>query len=134
MQGESQVTAWSAATVGGVPIDQCLSAGIPINRAELSSECKNRSHSIVRAKGATPFGIGSIVSSICSAIVFDKRTVHPLSHFQPSFGCCFSLPVVLGIKGIERTVKVPLDKDEDVQIADSAIALKMMIDQVSKNW
>jgi L-lactate dehydrogenase len=42
--------------------------------------------------------------------------------------------VVLGIKGIERTVKVPLDRDEDVQIADSAIALKMMIDQVSKNW
>ncbi|UKZ76933.1 hypothetical protein TrVFT333_004648 [Trichoderma virens FT-333] len=54
VQGESQVTAWSAATIGGVPIDKCLSNEKTINRAELSNECKNRSQTIVRAKGATP--------------------------------------------------------------------------------
>lgn len=130
VQGESQVTAWSAATISGVPINECLSKGALINRAGLSSECQHRSQGIIRAKGATPFGIGSVVSSICSSIILDKGTVHPISHFQPSFGCCFSLPVVLGKGGIQRKVQMSLDFDEDAQITDSATALKRRIDQV----
>lgn len=130
VQGESQVTAWSAATIGGVPINECLSKGALINRAGLSSECQHRSQGIIRAKGATPFGIGSVVSGICSSIILDKGTVHPISHFQPSFGCCFSLPVVLGKRGIQRKVQMSLDFDEDAQITDSATALKRKIDQV----
>lgn len=130
VQGESQVTAWSAATIGGVPINECLSKAALINCAEFSRECQHRSQSIMRAKGTTPFGIGSAVSSICSSIILDKGAIHPVSHFQPSFGCCFSLPVVLGKGGIQRKVQISLDFDEDVQITDSATALKRMIDQV----
>lgn len=124
------MAAWSAATISGAPIKQSLSKGDAINRVELSCECQHRSQSIVRAKGATPFGIGSVVSSICSSIILDKGTVHPISHFQPSLGCCFSLPVVLGRGGIRRTVQMSLDFDEDAQITDSATALKRRIDQV----
>lgn len=127
------MTAWSAATIGGVPINESLSKEDVINRSDLSNECKHRSQSIVRAKGATPFGIGSIVSSICSSIILDKGTVHPISHYQPTLGCCFSLPVVLGRKGIIRKVQMPLNFDEDAQITDSAAALKAMIDQVNND-
>jgi L-lactate dehydrogenase len=130
VQGESQVTAWSAARIGGVPINEFLLKWDVINCAELSGEYQHRSQSIVRAKGATSFGIGSVVSSICSSIILDKGAVHPVSHFQPSFGCCFSLPVVLGKGGIQRKVQMSLDFDEDAQITDSATALKRMIDQV----
>jgi L-lactate dehydrogenase len=130
VQGESQVTAWSAATIGGVPINKFLAKEDMINRCELSSECQHRSQSIVRAKGAAPFGIGSVVFSICSAVILDKGTVHPVSHYQPSFGCCFSLPVVLGRGGIQRKVQMSLDFDEDAQITDSATVLKRLIDQV----
>ncbi|PTB42849.1 uncharacterized protein TrAFT101_001426 [Trichoderma asperellum] len=133
VQGESQVTAWSAATIGGVPINESLSKEDVINRSDLSNECKHRSQSIVRAKGATPFGIGSVVSSICCAIIQDKGTVHPISHFQPTLGCCFSLPVVLGKKGVTRKVQMPLSFEEDAQITDSATALKAMIDQVNNS-
>ncbi|KAK1244131.1 hypothetical protein MKX08_002269, partial [Trichoderma sp. CBMAI-0020] len=129
VQGGSQVTAWSTATIGGIPIKESLSKEDVIDRSTLSSECKHRSQSIVRAKGSTPFGIGSVISSICSSITLDKGTVYPISHFQPSFGCCFSLPVVLGKKGIQRKVQMPLTFDEDAQIADSAAALKKLIDQ-----
>jgi L-lactate dehydrogenase len=133
VQGESQVTAWSAATIGGVPIDASLSKEDVIDRSGLSNECKHRSQSIVRAKGATPFGIGSVVSGICSSILLDKGTVHPISHFHPTLGCCFSLPVVLGRKGITRKVQMRLNFDEDAQITDSAAALKTMIDQVNND-
>lgn len=133
VHGDPQVVAWSVATIGGVPIDKSLPPNT-LNRAELSDECKNRSRSIVRAKGATPFGIGSIVSSICSSILLDKRNVRPVSHFQPKFGCCFSLPSVIGRKGVASTISVPLDSDEEADMAKSVKELKENLDWVHQGF
>lgn len=132
MHGDSQVVAWSTATIGGVPIDKLLPPNT-FNHAELANECKHRSRSIIRAKGATPFGIGSIVSSISSSILFDKRNVRPISHFQPEFGCCFSLPVVLGRKGIIRTIQMPLNSDEKADITESARTLRGTIERINED-
>ena len=130
MHGDSQVVAWSTATIGGVPIDKSLPPSI-LNRAELVNECKHRSQSIIQAKGTTPLGIGSIVSSICSSILFDKRNVRPVSYFQPEFGCCFSMPVILGRKGIIRTIEMPLNSAEKANIAESAKTLRGTIDRIN---
>lgn len=132
MHGDSQVVAWSTATIGGIPIDVALPPGT-FDRAELVSECKHRSESIIRAKGSTPFGIGSTVASICSSILFDKRNVRPISHFQPEFGCCFSLPVVLGRKGVIRTIQMPLDSEEQAGIAESAKKLRGTIERIKED-
>lgn len=132
VHGESQVVAWSTATIGGVPIDKSLPTGA-VNHAGLEEECKHRSLHIVRAKGATPFGIGYIVSSICSSILFDKHNVRPISHYQPEYGCCFSLPVIVGRQGIIRTIHPPLTSAEQTAISDSAKALKAAIDRVQEN-
>ncbi|XHG03013.1 hypothetical protein AWENTII_006335 [Aspergillus wentii] len=51
--GSSQVAAWSTATIGGIPINISLS-GNAIDRAKLENECKSRSETIIKAKGATP--------------------------------------------------------------------------------
>jgi L-lactate dehydrogenase len=123
------VVAWSTATIGGASIDKSLPVNA-VNHSELADECKHRSQSIIRAKGATPFGIGSIVSSICSSVLFDKRDVRPISHFQPEFRCCFSLPVILGRKGIVRTIQIPLNNSEQVRIAESAKTLGTTIDRI----
>jgi len=85
---------------------------------------EQRAESIFYAKGATLFGIGSVVANICASVRFDRRDVQPISHFQPEFGCCFSLPVVLGSKGIMKTIKMPLETDENAAIARSAKRLK----------
>lgn len=132
VHGDSQVVAWSSATIGGIPIDKSLPPNT-FNEAELANECKHRSQSIIQAKGATPFGIGSIVASICSSIFLDKRNVRPISHFQPEFGCCFSLPVVLGRKGIVRTIQMPLNGDEKAEIAKSAKRLRGTIEQINED-
>lgn len=130
VHGEQQVVAWSTATIGGVLINVSLPPN-SFDAAELEYECKHRSRTIIQAKGATPFGIGSIVSSICSSILLDKRDVRPISHFQPDFGCCFSSPVVLGRKGIVRTIEVSLSDDEKAGIAKLAKTLRESIEQVA---
>jgi len=122
VHGDSQV-AWSTATINGVPIDKFLPPDT-FAHADLADECKERAEKVIHTKGATPFGVGAMVSSICASIVLDKGDVRPISHFQPEFGCCLSSPVVLGGKGILRSVQMPLDSDEQDHIANSAKRLK----------
>ena len=110
-----------------------MAKSLPItaaNQGELADECKHRSRNIVQAKGATPFGIGSTVASLCSSVLLDKRDVRPISHFNPEFRCCFSLPAILGKKGVVQTIQPPLNNSEQARIAESAKLLETMIDRI----
>jgi L-lactate dehydrogenase len=80
-----------------------------------------------------PFGSGSAVSSICASILFDKRNVRAVSHYQPDYGCCLSMPVILGRKGIVGTIKMPLSSGEEAAIADSANTLRTTISRIRES-
>lgn len=133
VHGESQVAVWSMATIGGIPIKESHAPEITDNCTKLANECKYRSQSMAWAEGATPFGIGSIVSSICTAILLDKRTVHPISHFQAKTGCCYSLPAILGRTGIVSTIDICPTREEAASIAESVGELKRALDRVREN-
>jgi len=124
--GDSQFVAWSCASIAGVPIDKAI-APETLNRVHLAEECKHEAQHIVKAKGSIAFGIGSIVAGICSSILFNKRDVRPVSHFQPDLGCCLSLPVVLGRKGIVHTVHLPLTTGEKAKLQESGDAVKEIV-------
>ncbi|KAK1758274.1 lactate dehydrogenase/glycoside hydrolase [Echria macrotheca] len=129
VHGENQVPAWSTATVGGVPLDTALPAG-QIDRAALADECKHFSDDVIRTKGSTPFGIGAIIASLCASVLLDRRNVRPVSHFVPEFGCCVSMPAVLGRQGIVRTIQMPLAQEEGEAVAESAGVVKKQLDRI----
>lgn len=123
--------AWSTATVGGLP----LASAVPpdsFDRVQLTNECKMISQAIIQAKGAMPLGIGAVISMICSSILSDQRDILPLSHFQEEFGCCFSLPVVLGRKGVVRTMQIAVSGEEWAGIAQSARVLNGTLEHVNE--
>jgi L-lactate dehydrogenase len=101
-----------------------------VSRAELVDDCKHKSQRIIQAKGATPFGIGSIVASICSSILLDKRNVRPISHFQPEMDCFLSAPVVLGRKGIIQTIHLPLNADEKAELDKAAKIQRDLVQRI----
>ena len=125
--------AWSSATINGTPLDHALPPGVQINREELEYECTHRSQHITQAKGSTPLGIGCTVSHICLSILLDRLDVHPLSHLQSDYGCCFSMPVVLGRKGIVRTIAMPIESGDQVKILEPAKALRRLIEQIAQD-
>ncbi|KAL2157891.1 hypothetical protein VTH06DRAFT_4944 [Thermothelomyces fergusii] len=136
LHGDSQVAAWSTATVNGMPLDKFLApaaSGVELMHADLEDECKFRSEHIVRAKGATPFGMGAVVAGLCATVLRDKGDVRPVSCYQPDYGCCFSLPVVLGRGGIMRTIAMPLDEREKAVVARSAERLRETLERLHKN-
>lgn len=121
--GDSQFVAWSCASIGGVPVDKAMMPDT-LNRSHLAEECKHEAQNIIKAKGSIAFSVGSIVASICSSILFDKRDVRPLSHFQPDLGCCMSSPVVLGRKGLVRRIQMPLTTGERLKLVESGKVIK----------
>jgi len=100
----------------------------------MAETCKNAAATIIKGKGATSFGIGAVVSSICSSILFDKDNVRPISHWVPSLGCCLSLPVVLGRRGAARVLPVTLSEEEQKALHTSANALKAAIASVKEEF
>lgn len=129
IHGPSQVIAWSTATIAGVPIEEVLTHGT-LDHSQLADECKHRSETIIRAKGATPLGIAMIVASICSSILRNKRDVRPVSHYSHEYGCCYSMPVVLGRRGVLTALPMSLNDDEEARLAESIKDLKDVMDRI----
>lgn len=130
--GDTQVVAWSAVSVGGVPLDRFVSDEKKIDREKVVESTKNKAGDIIAAKGTTNFGIGSVTASICKAILFDQKVIRPVSHWQEELGVCLSLPAVLGRKGLERTIRLPLSDEENQNVQKSAKSLKEVNEEAKK--
>jgi len=126
--GDSQFVAWSSAHIANLP----LTTHFPEfqNAAyldELALKTKNKAYDIIKAKGATYFGIAAVVSSICESIFLDQKHIRPLSVYSDKFKVCLSLPCVLGERGIDRVLPVTLNERETQQLASSAASLRAII-------
>jgi L-lactate dehydrogenase len=125
--GESQFVAWSAASIGGVPLEQVLLPDTKFDKEAIAEDTKNKATSIIENKGATNYGIGGVAASICKSILFDQRNIRPVSHWQEDLGVCLSIPAVLGRKGLVRKIEMGLNDEEKGRLKKSADALKEII-------
>lgn len=130
--GDSQMVAWSHASIAGVPLDKVV-AKEQIDKNAIAEETKKKAAAIMEAKGATAYGIGGVAASICKSVLFDQRNVRPVSHWQEKLGVCLSMPAVLGREGIVRTIPIELNNEENKALQDSAKSLKDVIAEAEKS-
>jgi len=129
--GDSQCVAWSSITVHGTPLLKVL----PLTEAEkeeVATTTRKKAETIIKVKGFTSYGVAAVTARICEAIIFDHRQVLPLSHWQENWGCCLSLPAVLGRDGIISSFPLQLDDAEKKFLSDSAASLKKAIEDHTK--
>jgi len=104
--GDSEVAAWSAARVAGVPLRDFCAPGECPDFGETLRQVRRAAPEIVEHKGHTSFAIASCVARICEAILRDERTVLPVSTMLTGQygieGVYLSLPCVVGRGGVER--------------------------------
>jgi len=123
--GDTQFPAWSSARIAGKPLHhfmQCTAKDLD----DLAQAAKNKAYEIISCKGATFFGIATCVSAICRTILLDEKRVTPLSCYIEKFDVCLSMPVVLGARGIEQILDIPLNEQEQQQLllsVESVLAL-----------
>jgi L-lactate dehydrogenase len=130
--GDSEIAAWSAASVAGVGLkDYCASVGEYLDFDELLGQVRGAAPEIVRHKGYTSFAIASCVTRICEAILRDEHTVLPVSTMlKGQYGISdvyLSLPCVVGRRGVERIIELPLDEEERAGLHASAEVLRQSL-------
>ncbi len=124
--GDSQCIIWSTVTVNGIPLSR-FSRVSEDDYPLIETEVRNRAYEIIRCKGSTHYGIAASVASICEAIIFNKKLVIPLSHFNRSFNLCLSMPVIIGKNGIEETVSLKLTEQEKEKLTASAKVIRSFL-------
>ncbi len=124
--GDGQFAAWSSARVAGIP----LTSFPGIQQKDLilmEEEVKNKAYEIIECKGSTYFGIAACVATICESIIFDQKEIMPLSTYIKEYDMYLSLPVVLGEKGIEKILPIPLNDVEQKKLDDSTEKLNSLL-------
>ena len=124
--GDSEFTAWSTVSVGGLPIKSLVSSQSDLNKIEDS--VKKEAYEIINRKGATFYGIAMAVSDVVEAILYNQHKILPLSvrvdNFNGVSGVCLGVPAVLGRNGVERVWPVKLNAEEKKKLQKSAKAIK----------
>lgn len=114
------VPVWSRALISAIPVDEfARQAGIPFGPAEkeaMITEVLTAGEEVIRRKGATFFGVAETVVRIVTAIARDERSILTVSvdtaGFEGVWDLCQSLPVVVGRRGIVRTLAPQLTAEE----------------------
>jgi L-lactate dehydrogenase len=126
--GDSEVAAWSSARVAGVPLDEFCASGERPDFDEILRRVRRAAPEIIERKGYTSFAIASCVARICEAALRDERTILPVSTMTSGqhgiAGVYLSLPCVIGQRGIERVIELPLSASERDGLRASAEVLR----------
>jgi L-lactate dehydrogenase len=128
--GDSEVPLWSTISIGNTNIDAFKKIPASVKK-KIFESAKNAAYAIIEGKQATYYAIAAGVSELSKAILFDKKTVFSVSHLiEGEYGIknvCFSLPVVVGRKGIIRKIKIKVSAEEKKLLQKSAEKLKQVI-------
>ena len=134
--GDSQIAALSSARIAGIPIEHfCREHGLTYDVATLEAiadETRRAGLEILRAKGATYYGIGGALARIVAAILRDERAVLTVSTQAPpsmNLGDVWlSLPAVVNRDGVARVLRPSLNDNETRALRASAEILKRHLD------
>lgn len=125
--GDSSFPVISSASIGGQPL--ATFEDFSEDRVMKAYErARTAAYKIIESKGATFYGIGSVISHMVTTILTDAKTVLPVSiplhNYKGHSGVSLSVPCVVGRNGVERTLDVKLSWDEKQLFEKSVETLK----------
>lgn len=136
--GDSELAVWSSANVSGLELSDyfpiCKDCGSYEDLHGIYDYVKNSAYEIIKGKGATYYAIAQATLRIVTSIVKDQNTILPVSTLVDGhYGLeelCISVPSVVGKNGINHVLDIPLNNDERERLAESAKALRNVIDSI----
>jgi L-lactate dehydrogenase len=136
--GDSQISAWSSARAGSVPITAfAAQVGSPLTeevRADIDAGTRNAAAAIIRGRGSTYYGIAAGLARIVGAIRQDEHAVLSVSivtgEVEGVRDVALSLPRVVGREGVTADLFPELDAAESGALGHSATLLRQLFDSV----
>ena len=132
--GDSELAVWSGANISGIDLDHFYELrGIPYYKKDtqrIYCEVRDSAYEIIERKGATYYGIAMAVAKISESITRDEHSILPVSSLLTGQygikGLCLSIPTIVGSKGAEKVLEIPLSGTEQRELTASAEALKKL--------
>jgi L-lactate dehydrogenase len=130
--GDSEVLAWSQATIAGLSLDEFARVhATPLDdegRKRIDENVRRAAYHIIAGKGATYYGIGSAVSNIVDVVLHDQRAILTVcSRISGVAGCegvTMALPHLVGGQGVLATIPLQLNDREQEALVRSAAILR----------
>ncbi|MBQ5812351.1 L-lactate dehydrogenase [Candidatus Saccharibacteria bacterium] len=122
--GDTELTLWSLADIGGQSISKLLPAK---TRQEISDFVKNEAYDIIDKKGATYYGIATCVAQILNCILNDEHRILAVSSYDHFSDTSFGWPTVVGRTGAIRRLDLKLSEKEGIDLQKSINTLKKAI-------
>ncbi|HHU52671.1 MAG TPA: L-lactate dehydrogenase [Clostridiaceae bacterium] len=134
--GETQFPAWSFSNISGFSIeDYCAASGIDLTeeeKSEIAEKTKKAGAEVIKRKGATFYGIGIATTELCNSFINNENTIRTVGCvLDGEYGLSdvvVNVPCIVGSKGIEKVLKVPLPPDEMELLHKSAAAVRSVIE------
>lgn len=125
--GDTELSLWSSANVGGEKISQLLSQA---ELDQIEQATRDKAYQIIERKGATHYGIGACVVQIVNCILNDERRVLSVSSFDDNAGVYNGFPAVVGKQGIIRRLDLKLAEAEGIKFQESVNALRATLKEI----
>jgi L-lactate dehydrogenase len=133
--GESEIPLWSSASIGNVPVQGWR---MPGRRAmsvqeekEIFESVRTSAERIIQGKGVTNYAIGLAVAAILEAILWNEGRVLPVSSLLTDYrgisDVCLSIPSIVGRRGVEGLLPVPMNPEEEAGLRSSAETVQRVV-------
>src|SRR5262249_38855023 len=140
--GDSEVLAWSQATIAGLSLDEFAKVhGKPLaagERREIENNVRRAAYHIIAGKGATYYGIGSAVARIVDVVLHDQRAILTICSRITGVPDCedvtLALPHLVGGEGVLAAIPLPLDTAEREGLRRSADILREAIKSLKADY
>lgn len=138
--GDSEVTPWSLAHIGGIPMmrfcRKCNKCDYKKYHKQIAEQVRDSAYHIIDYKGATFYGIGLSLVRISGAVLRNERSVLTTSTMLKGeydiSDLCLSVPCVISQAGIEQIIEGELTSEENKELAASAKKLREIYQGVKK--
>jgi len=140
--GDSEVLAWSQATIAGLDLDQFAKVHgkplTPAERKQIDENVRRAAYQIIAGKGATYYGIGSAVARIVDVLLHDQRAIlticSGITGLPDCAGVTLALPHLVGGGGALTTIPLALDPAEQEGLRRSASILREAIQSLNATF
>jgi L-lactate dehydrogenase len=88
---------------------------------------------IIKGKGASEFGIGTVVARVVEIILRDDCLVVPVSAYSEKYEVTLSLPRRVGRSGVLDEFEIEGNKEEQEGISKSVEALKAAMKRLDRS-
>ncbi len=131
--GDSMVPIWSAAQVGGLPMEKWPGV-TPAVLQEIETKTRGSGAEVIKKKGGAGFAVGVSIADVVHSIALDQRRIMPVSSLQNgAYGLrdvCLSVPTVVGRGGVVDRLEIELWPKERMGLQNSGKVLRNTIDTV----